>query len=421
MTRIILYKYVYFTNILSIACFCTITLTAQENSTIPIRISDSTREKEILYYKHQRDLIDIALLVLHKNPDKRFDSSGVRNTNLYFSVAPIVEYTIATGFSPGIAGNVAFMTSVKEQTNTSSILGAVKYTQKRQFLLPIQSSLWMPGNKYNLLGDWRFLDYPQDTYGFGGFTTLSDKYVVTYKSIRVYEFVLKNIRKNFYIGLGYQLDHHWGIAELDVQPGRVTDFKKYGFSNASTSSGIALDFLYDSRRNSINPEGGSFYANLQILQNSTVLGANSNWNTILIDLRKYIKLPHNTILAFWCYSVFTLGGNPPYLDLPGTGSDTYNNTGRGYEQSRFIGKKMIDLEAEFRFGIAHDGLLGGVIFCNAESVSELESNRLQVLSPGIGLGLRVKFNKFSRTNACVDYGIGTKGSRGFVGNLGEVF
>jgi hypothetical protein len=82
---------------------------------------------------------------------------------------------------------------------------------------------------------------------------------------------------------------------------------------------------------------------------------------------------------------------------------------------------MVDLEAELRFNITNNGLLGGVIFCDAESLSELSSNKFEVISPAVGLGLRIKFNKFSGTNVCIDYGVGTKGSRGFVGNLGEVF
>jgi outer membrane protein assembly factor BamA len=182
-----------------------------------------------------------------------------------------------------------------------------------------------------------------------------------------------------------------------------------------------LDIIYDSRKNSINPEGGSAYANVEFLQNSTLLGSDSNWNSILIDLRKYFKVAHQSVLAFWFYSVLTISGNPPYLDLPGTGSDTYNNTGRGYEQGRFIGKRYIDLESEFRFPITRNGLLGGVIFCNAESVSELSNSQFEVVYPAFGAGLRIKFNKFSNSNACLDYGVGTKGSRGFFGNLGEVF
>lgn len=375
----------------------------------------------MLYYKSQRDLIDIAYLILKKNLDSRLDSSGIKANKLYTSLGPILEYTLSTGFTGGIAFSASFLTSKEGQTNTSLILAAVKYTQKSQFLLPVQSSFWTPYNKYNFLGDWRYLNFPQDTYGFGGHTNLGNAYTVTYKYVRFYETVLKKISNNIYAGIGYQLDYHWGIKQVDPPPGQQTDYDIYGYNSTSRSSGLTLNLVYDSRKNISNPVGGSLYCNLSFLQNSTHLGSNSNWNSVLIDIRKYIKLPNNNVLGFWSYNVFTLSGNPPYLDLPGTGTDTYNNTGRGYIYDRFIGKKMVDLEAEFRYGITKNGLIGGVVFANAESLSELNSNKFQVISPAVGVGVRFKFNKFSNTNVAIDYAIGTNGSRGFYGNLGEVF
>jgi hypothetical protein len=379
------------------------------------------KKNQFLYYKNQTDLVDIIFLILNKNSDSRLESNGIKTKKLHVSAGPIIEYTLSTGFTTGIAVSGSFLTSSDGATNVSSVLGAVKFTQKHQFLVPIQTSIWTSLNKYNFLGDWRYFNYPQDTYGFGGYTTSDDGYIVTYKYIRFYETALKKIKKNIYAGIGYQLDYHWGISQVNPPPGQETDFDKYGYSNASRSSGISLDILYDSRKNSINPEGGSFYCFVNFLQNSKLLGSNSNWNSILIDIRKYIKMPNNNVLGFWSYNVFTINGNPPYLDLPGTGTDTYNNTGRGYIYDRFIGKKMIDLEAEFRYGITKNGLIGGVVFANAESLSELNSNRFEVISPAVGIGLRIKFNKFSNTNVCIDYAVGANGSRGFYGNLGEVF
>jgi hypothetical protein len=66
-------------------------------------------------------------------------------------------------------------------------------------------------------------------------------------------------------------------------------------------------------------------------------------------------------------------------------------------------------------------LLGGVLFANAESFSEQTGNNFSVISPGYGAGIRVKLNKFSRTNLGLDYGFGANGSGGFFVNLGEVF
>ena len=118
--------------------------------------------------------------------------------------------------------------------------------------------------------------------------------------------------------------------------------------------------------------------------------------------------------------MFTLGGNPPFLDLPSTGWDTYSNTGRGFIQGRFRGKSLVYGEAEYRFGLSRNELLGGVVFANAESVTELkvvrgvvENGRFGKVVPAVGAGLRL--------NLAVDYGFGLDGSRGLVLNLGEVF
>lgn len=363
----------------------------------------------------------MARFIFHKQPATRNVDNDIKTRAMYVSAAPIVEYTIATGFSPGIAGNVAFKNSVIKQTNTSSFLGAIKYTQKKQFLLPVQSTIWTTANKYNLQGDWRYLNYSQDTYGLGGHTTAMDKYTVTYQYLRIYEYSMKHLGSNFYFGLGYQLDYHWQIKESIAAGSRLTDFEKYGFNKSSVSSGIGLAIVYDTRENSINPEGGSGYGKIQFVRNTTLLASSTNWNSLLVELRKYLKVGVHNVLAFWYYSMFTLGGRPPYLDLPGTGSDTYNNTGRGYEQSRFSGRNLVYLETEYRFAITKNGLLGGVIFSNAESVAEPGSGKFTVVLPGAGAGLRIQFNKFSKTNACIDYGVGIRGSHGFVGNLGEVF
>ncbi len=295
-------------------------------------------------------------------------------------------------------------------------------TLNKQFACPIQFSVWGKNNTYNIVGDWRFLAYPEKTYGIGGLSTIANETNINYNYVRLYTFFLKTIKKDFYAGLGYQLDNHWNIQQLNVPVGTRTDFDKYGFSSSSISSGIAANILYDSRHNSINPEAGSFYANMVFRQNLTVLGSNENWQSLLIDVRKYLRLNDHTknVLAFWSYNWLTLSGNPPYMDLPSTAWDTYGNTGRGYEASRFKSKNMIDLEAEYRFAILHNGLIAGVVFSNVQAYSEINGS-FKSLNPGYGAGLRIKFNKFSKSNICFDYAFGLHGANNLFINLGEVF
>jgi hypothetical protein len=106
---------------------------------------------------------------------------------------------------------------------------------------------------------------------------------------------------------------------------------------------------------------------------------------------------------------------------PATGWDDQYNTGRGYIQSRFRGNNMSYLETEYRFGISKNGLVGGILFVNAEKFSDELSATYKSILPGYGLGLRLKLNKYSKTNICLDYGFGNNSSQGFFVNLGEVF
>lgn len=395
--------------------------TKPKSDTLPTNKKDTTKA-DTLDYAHQKDLIDVMLLIVHRDPKKRLDTAVKKAGRIYFSGAPTVEYSEVTGFGIVVGAQAAFYTNTAVATNLSTFQTSIGVTTNRQLVLPLQSSIWTKGNAYNFIGDWRFLQFPEDTYGLGGETTLSDGYKVDYNYVRLYQFALKRLGKDFFVGPGVALDYHYHIEQLGVG-NMVTDYDKYGFKPQSVSSGVAIDVLYDTRENSINPEGGSFYGNLQIRQNLTELGSDNNWTSLILDARKYFNLPGSSknVLAFWSYNWVVLSGKAPYLDLPSTAWDSYNNTGRGYIQSRFRSDKMFDLEAEYRFGILNNGLIGGVVFTNAETFSQLGTWNFDKVWPAIGTGIRLKFNKFSRTNVAFDYAFGLRGNSGVFVNLGEVF
>ncbi len=368
------------------------------------------------------DLVDVGRSFMKGVKAKRIDSIPQKSGKMHISALPVIGYTLQTGFAGVLSANFAFYTSASPQ-NLSSILTSVTYSQYNQIIFPIQADIWTKGNIYNIVTDWRFLKYPSLTYGLGGNTATDSGYNIDYTYLRLHQAVMKTISRDLYLGLGYDLDYFWNVKEVDPPPGKVTDFEKYGFHKTAIASGISLHFLYDSRRNQINPENGG-YASVSYRPNFTFLGSDASWQSLILDLRRYIRLPgdsHN-VLALWNYDWFTTGGGaPPYLLLPSTGWDAYSNTARGYIQGRFRSRNMLYLESEYRFGITSNGLFGGVVFANAQSFSEPSTGRFQYVSPGYGAGLRISLNKFSRTNLCVDYGWGINGSGGFFVNLGEVF
>lgn len=371
--------------------------------------------------KSEEQFSDVFKKIFKIKTKKETDSLEIEVGKLYFAFLPGVGYTQQSGFTGIVTANVSFYNGSHKTTNISVFNTDIEYSPVyHQTFLPFVFNVWLKNNKLNILGDLRYLKFPHSEFGVGGeelSMTLKDR--VSYEYLKMYLNVFKPVGKNLYMGLGYNIDYHWHISDMDVN----TNFEKYnGNLLSTTSSGPTASFKFDSRQNANNPQGGEFFS-VTFRDNLEFLKSTSNWQSLIIDCRKYFKLRtvRSNIIAFWSYNWLTFGNNVPYFDLPSTGWDTYANLGRGYIQGRFRTQKMIYLESEYRFGITRNGLLGGVIFANAQYVSDWPDTEFNHIFPATGAGLRVKINKVSRVNFAVDYSIGINGSRGFFFNIGEVF
>ena len=366
----------------------------------------------------QKDLSDVLRSIL-KKPSSPDTLPVTVTSKPVFSVVGAVGYTLQTRLAATISGNVAFQLT---DAKVSTITGSTVYTQNKQFYVPVLSSIWTKHDKFNFVGDFRFYKYPQSTFGLGSHSSIEDEDPMDYTYFRFYEYALTKIKGNFFGGVGYILDHRWNISHKGNKNGTVSDYAEYGTSTRTTSSGITLNALYASRDNPINAAKG-IYGSLQIRNNFTALGSNSNWKSLILDMRKYFTFPRKSqnVLAFWSYDWLIIKGKPPYLELPSNGWDTYSCTGRGYIQGRFRGTQMVYFETEYRFRISANGLFGGVVFVNGQSFSREQGSRLETIQPGYGAGIRLKVKKESKTNLCFDYGFGMQGSKGLFISIGEYF
>jgi len=384
------------------------------NANLPIHDSSKI---EVVHA--QKDLLEVIGEFIHpnkvstKNPEKA-----------QFSAVPAAGYAMHTGWAGLVTANLAFYTSKEysKDKKVSSIATNVTYSQYKQLMLPVQANIWTNRNKFNIIADWRYIKYPSKVFDLGSAAKESSSYLVDYHGIKLHQTVLRSFATNFYAGLGFYYDHFWDIKEVDPPLNSVTSFQTYGFQKKVTASGPVLKLLYDSRINTINPQNG-FQGNFTYRPSMKSFGSDNNWQSLQLEFRKYLHPSSHSknVLAFWSHNWFTLGGKTPYLMLPSTGWDDTYNTGRGYLQGRYRARNMIYLESEYRFRISTNGLIGGVVFVNGQTFSEQVTRRYQEFILGYGGGLRIKLNKYSGANVCVDYGFGRDGSRGFAVNLGELF
>jgi outer membrane protein assembly factor BamA len=365
----------------------------------------------------QKDVSDVLRSAFHIKPAPNVDSI---TTKPEISVVPALGYTLVSKLAVVLSGNVAFRTG--PQSRISTIVASASYTQNKQFIIPVQTNFWTKNNSFEFIGDYRFYKYPESTYGLGSSSSIHNEDPMDFSFARFYETVLKHLFANWFGGVGYAIDNYWNISQKGTLNGAPSDFARYDASAHTIASGVTVNMLHDSRDNSINPAKG-WYGSIQYRTNMRMLGSTASFQSLILDFRKYIRFPANSdnVLALWTYDWFTLHGNPPYLSLPSTSWDPNSATGRGYIQGRYRGAQMVYAESEYRFKITQNGLLGGVVFVNAQSLSAQTGTKLQAIQPGFGPGLRLKLNKTSNTNIAIDYGFGNHGSKGLFIDVGEIF
>jgi hypothetical protein len=395
----------------------------------------------------QKDMKDILRTIV-KNNLNSFEVDSFERKKTYLNVLPVIGYSPPYGFLAGAGVSLNRILGNTGAPLVSSALVNVSVTTKNQTIFIARSNVYLPGGDWILQGDWRILFFSQPTYGtgiyFGGtdrplingnrYAASREAQYMDFNYIRFYQTVYRRLNASLYAGLGIAVDHHFNIRDLALdlaspQPNYTAHYLnnlRNNFPlNRTTANGLTLNLLWDSRDNPINTYEG-WYAQLGYRMNTALLGSNSPSQVFTYDVRFYLhpdKTKRENILAIWNWGQLLTNGKLPYLAMPSIAWDTYNRSGRGYIQGRFRGENMMYSEAEYRFPITRNRLLGGVVFVNGTTASGNLSSQplLHTIALGYGAGLRVKMSKKTRTNVTVDLGLGQKGASAIFINLQEFF
>jgi outer membrane protein assembly factor BamA len=301
---------------------------------------------------------------------------------------------------------------------------------KKTALLQLKHNIYLHDNDWNLQGSWEVGKNQVLDHGIGTGRDDPGIFPIKFTYLRLNENIYREIFDHFYAGAGLAFNFYGNIDDEKENPGVSKTFNhfysiKNGFSPGRYfANGVLVNLQYNTRDQPYRPYKG-IYANVIFRVNTKVLGSEQEATQLKTELRKYWSLSHKNpehVLAYWMWGSYLINGTIPYLELPGTGSDVDQRSGRGYTISRFKGPSYFYNELEYRFPITKDKLLSGVTFINAQTASNQRKTKLfQYWEPGGGAGLRILFNKHTRSNLCIDYGFGSSGSSGLFLGLNETF
>lgn len=370
---------------------------------------------------------------------------STKKTHSNFSTLPSAGFNPSVGFAVGVT-STGGKTFGDPKTTTFSVVNANAYVSTKGLAsFEAKNNIFTNDDIYNIQGGVQIgktvaLDYGVGTghraQGDGSFSINNfplennpDVFPIQYTYVKITERIYRKIFNHVYVGAGFIFNIYDNIDDERKTPNMNTHNFRYSMHNnfptaGYSANGLLLNVEYNSRDHINRPQQG-MYADIVLRSNEKWMGSEHKTWQLKTELRKYWSLSKSDpqhLLAFWYWGSFLLNGTLPYLELPGTGSDAANRIGRGYTIGRFKGTSFAYSEMEYRFPITANKLFSGVVFTNIETASNSRNiNLTEFIEPGAGVGLRILFNKYTRSNLCIDYGAGNYGSKGIFLGLNEVF
>lgn len=374
-------------------------------------------------------------------PKKKADSTGKKSSGII--VIPNVASNPSIGSQIGIKAVAGRKLGNDPATLLSVAATSASITTKGIIYFYISHNIYTPGNKWNFQGNLVAAKTVTPDYGLGigrpSDGSEEDQVLANGErkgrafNAQFYNFrekVYKEVHKNLFLGLGVSFDIRRKIANKDtISSHAITPFsiynERHGFHQDNyLANGIFLNVQYTTRDNQNRAYSG-IYVDGGFRVNQSWMGSSRNALQFTTDLRKYFSLSHRNpehVVALWNWGSYLLAGNVPYFELPGTAKDPGSRSGRGYTVGYFKGPHYNYSEVEYRFPILRNKFLSGVAFFNLQTADDEQGTKLfEVFQPGGGAGLRILFNKATRTNLCLDYAWGKFGARGFFLGLNEAF
>jgi outer membrane protein assembly factor BamA len=338
-----------------------------------------------------------------------------------FIPAPVAFYEPETGFAVG----ATFLPTWRHGRDTTvrksnGRLGGW-FSQKKQLNLQLSHTIFTRQERYLLIGDIQYFDYPIFFYGIGNNTRKEDESEISYKLITITQRALKSIRPYTFVGAQYRFTD---LRDIQSDSRNTTDGQRPNLLRTlpgrdtlkTRISGFGPTFIYDSRDVILSTYKGR-NLDLQAIFNTKGLGSNYTFTRYVLDGRYFLPLGSNrTIWASQVVGMFH-NGTVPFRELANLGGVSLL---RGIYEGRFRDRQLLAAQTELRHHLFWR--LNGAVFAGVGQVApHLNDMSLDGIKLAGGAGIRFQFNRRDRLNIRFDYGVGSGGNSGLYFGVNEAF
>jgi len=343
----------------------------------------------------------LEFLTLHPNKKAVERDSTIYPAKAIFT--PVISYAPETNLSIGVGIKGLFkMRGSGDETRTSNLPLTAQYTIENRYLFFSGFEIFSPQERYMLTGNVRIQSFPSLFYGIGSDTPKSNEERFNYSQVLIEPLLLKNLfAKYLFFGGGFRYNR---ISKVEAEPNGLLENSEQPGALGSTSSGIELAIIYDSRDNLLNATTGSFISLTHGFYGSW-LGSSHDFQLTKFDARHFIQpfgSPKN-ILGFHFLSQLNRGDTP----LQEMGQLGGHEIMRGYFEGRYTERHLVATQVEWRHKLSH--LWGLAAFAGvgnvAPSLGEFDWGTLRT---SYGIGIRFLVDEEENLNLRLDFGVGNE-------------
>lgn len=308
-------------------------------------------------------------------------------------IVPLVMYMPETHFGAG-GLFVHFFRPSKQESRPSSLALVALVTTRAQAIFELHPELY--SGPFHAFGKFEYQRFPDSFWGIGN--EAENQAEERYKRNRFrfrggarYELV-----KSLYAG-PYNDSMYYSAT---YPSGGLFETQDFVGEAGGVTVGLGLSVVYDTRDNMFATQRGSSLGLTGLVFNE-FYGSEYDFSKLILDIRHFIPLGLEHVLAFHLYGE-SQAGDVPYYHLAMLGGDELL---RGYFLGRYRDKNLLALEAAYRFPLYWR--FSGVLFAGAGEVARKPDELVNVpVRWAVGTGLRYSLNQEERLNLRLDVGVG---------------
>lgn len=343
----------------------------------------------------------LDFLTIHPNKKAVQKDSSIYPAKAIFT--PVISYAPETNLSIGVGMKGLFkMRGSGDETRTSNLPLTVQYTIENKYLFFSGFEIFSPQERYMLTGNIRIQSFPSLYFGIGDDTPKSNEEEFSYSQLLLEPILLKNVfRKYLFFGAGIRYNR---ISRVEPLPNGLLETSTQPGALGSTSSGLELAMIYDSRDNILNASRGHFISLTHGFYDG-LIGSSHDFQLTKFDFRYFIQ-PLGTpssILGYHFVSQFSKGDTP----LQEMGQLGGQFIMRGYFEGRYTDRHLMATQIEWRQKISHRW--GAAAFVGVGNVApSVDGFDLGTLRTSYGAGLRFLVDEHENLNLRLDFGFGNE-------------